>query len=78
MRNTAMGNRGVKQAGFLVLWNAAMPSILTELGFISNAGDRALLTSRAASGETGALFVQRFQRVQGQIGRTQRVRADAK
>ena len=47
VRNTAMGNRGVKQAGFLVLWNAAMPSILTELGFISNAGDRALLTTRS-------------------------------
>ncbi len=45
VRNATTNNRGVKQAGFLVLWNAAMPSILTELGFISNASDRDLLTT---------------------------------
>ena len=42
-----LGNRGVKQAGFLVLWYAAMPSVLTELGFISNAQDRKLLTTKS-------------------------------
>jgi N-acetylmuramoyl-L-alanine amidase len=38
-------NRGVKQAVFLVLWKTAMPSILAEYGFISNATDARILAS---------------------------------
>ena len=37
------GNRGIKQGGLLVLWRTTMPSVLVELGFITNASDRTTL-----------------------------------
>ena len=38
-------NKGVHQAGFLVLRETSMPSVLTELGFISTPGEEAYLNS---------------------------------
>lgn len=38
-------DRGMKQAGFLVLWATSMPCVLTEVGFLSNASDRGYLTT---------------------------------
>ena len=45
-------DRGVQQAGFLVLWKTAMPSILIELGFISNPAEERFLAS-----ETGQTYM---------------------
>jgi N-acetylmuramoyl-L-alanine amidase len=44
---TKIRSRGVKQAGFLVLWQASMPSVLVELGFLTNKEDRKILKSDA-------------------------------
>jgi N-acetylmuramoyl-L-alanine amidase len=40
--NPKLRNRGVKKAPFVVLIGASMPSILTEVGFLSNPRDEAL------------------------------------
>jgi len=43
VNNSKMADRNVQQAGFLVLYKVAMPSILIELGFISNAEEEKFL-----------------------------------
>ncbi|MFD2202857.1 N-acetylmuramoyl-L-alanine amidase family protein [Shivajiella indica] len=39
-------SRGVKQAPFYVLWTTSMPSVLVELGFISNTNEEKFLNSK--------------------------------
>ena len=40
-------SRGVKQAGLLVLWRSAMPSVLVEIGFLSNKKDEEYLNKES-------------------------------
>jgi N-acetylmuramoyl-L-alanine amidase len=44
-KQLAIKNRGVSQAGFLVLVGAAMPNVLIETAFISNPAEEDLLSS---------------------------------
>lgn len=43
--NTSITDRGARQGPYLVLWRTAMPSVLTEMGFMTHKGDRDYLHS---------------------------------
>jgi N-acetylmuramoyl-L-alanine amidase len=45
--NTGLVSRGVKKAPFVVLIGAQMPSILAEIGFITNRQEAALIKTPA-------------------------------
>ena len=54
-------DRGVKQAGFQVLWGVTVPNVLIEVGFITNSEERKNLTSdkyqnKVASGIVNAII----------------------
>ena len=50
-------SRGVKQAGFQLLWQTAMPSIYVETGYLTNAADKKILgTSTGQDKLADAIF----------------------
>ena len=53
-------NRGIKQAPLLVLWKTGMPSVLVELGFISNPLDMKALINVANHDRFASLIFNAF------------------
>ncbi len=53
-------NRGVRQAGFLVLRKTSMTGVLTELGFISNRAEELYLASGEGQKELASSLYQAF------------------
>ena len=54
-------NRGVQQAGFLVLWKTSMPSILVELGFINNEKEEQFLNSERGQTQMALALYRAFE-----------------
>ena len=54
-------NRGVQQAGFLVLWKTSMPSILVELGFINNMKEEQFLKSETGQTQMALALYRAFE-----------------
>jgi len=54
-------DRGVQQAGFLVLWKTSMPSILVELGFINNLKEEQFLNSDKGQSQMALALYRAFE-----------------
>lgn len=60
-------NRGVKQAGFLVLYKTTMPSVLIETGFLTNPNEEKFLGNISGQKNMAELMFQAFEKYRNQI-----------
>lgn len=68
---TQFTDRKVQQAGFWVLHGVAMPSILVELGFISNPKEEAYLTNKQSQKQMATAICNAFIAYKNQLEGTQ-------
>lgn len=67
-------SRGVKQAGFQVLYHASMPAVLVELGFISNPNEERFITSEYGQSILASAIFRAVRDYKEQIERSQQER----
>ena len=60
-------NRGVKQAGFLVLSRTTMPSVLIEAGFLTNKKEEDYLISKKGKNEVSSSIFEAFKKYKKNI-----------
>lgn len=70
-------NKGVKQAGFLVLWKTSMPSVLIETGFLTNPAEERFLASAKGQTYMASSIFRAFRVWKDEVEGTKKQYADA-
>jgi N-acetylmuramoyl-L-alanine amidase len=60
-------SRGVKQAGFMVLWRTTMPSVLIETGFLSNSNEEQFLSGDAGQNLIASGIYRAFKEYKSEV-----------
>lgn len=63
------GDRGVRQAGFLVLRKTGMPSVLIELGYISNPSEERFMKSKDGQNKLASAIYNAFTKYKSEYDR---------
>ncbi|MDY5969149.1 MAG: N-acetylmuramoyl-L-alanine amidase [Bacteroidales bacterium] len=66
-KNISTVNRGVKQAELFVLYKTTCPSVLTEIGFISNPDEELYMMSDAGQGTIAVCLLKAFAEYKAQL-----------
>jgi N-acetylmuramoyl-L-alanine amidase len=60
-------NRGVKQAGFIVLYKTTMPSVLIETGFLTNPNDEVFLSTESSQDKMAQAMFDAFKKYKAEL-----------
>jgi N-acetylmuramoyl-L-alanine amidase len=60
-------SRGVKQAGFLVLWKTAMPSVLIELGYLTHSKEEKMLAGEDGQDQAAKAILKAVQKFKEEV-----------
>ncbi len=71
-------NRGVKQAGFLVLYKTTMPSVLIETGFLTNPSDELFLKNPESQNKMASAMFESFKKYKNELDGVDEIKSDKK